>query len=220
MSDFFGILAAPVETLERIKNQPHWFLPLLLCIATFFMIIWIGGCWRNLSEALALSFLLGPALISPLIVGIVSVGTTLFLYLMIVVVGGGTWGRHGFKSIYSLNIHCAAIILLGEVINFFLVRANILGESRFQLPNRFPLGLDLVLLATDEASVYTAILLHSTSCFIVWYLVVLANGITIITGSSRSKSVLVVATLWCVSVAMALGLAYAAGGGTTIRIRM
>jgi hypothetical protein len=220
MSNFFGILAVPAEVFERIKAQPRWVFPTLLCTSTLFVLIWLGGCWHNISDALTRSSLVGPALISPLIVGIVSVGTTMFLYLMNMVLGGRTESAERFKTLFSLNIHCAVIVLLGEVINFLLVRANILGESSFPLPNRFPVGLDLILLAVDEPNIYTAILLHSTSCFVVWYLVVLSKGITAITGSSRWRSTLIVLSLWFAAVAAALSLVYAAGGGTTIRIRM
>jgi hypothetical protein len=220
MSAFLNIIAAPTEAFVEIKNRPRWVLATLLCMVAFFVIIWLGGCWRNISDALTWSYLFGPALISPLIVGIVSVGSTMFVYLMNMVVSGRTPPAQRFKTIFSLNIHCAAIILLGEAINFLLVRANILGKSSFPLPNRFPVGLDLILLAVDEPNIYTTILLHSTSCFVVWYLIVLAKGITTITGSSRWRSGFVVASLWASAVLIALGLAYAAGGGTTIRIRM
>ena len=192
----------------------------MFCAGTLFVLIWLGGCWHNLSDALTWSYLLGPALISPLIIGIVSVGSTIFLYLMNMVLGGRTKHAQRFKTLFSVNIHCALIIILGEVINFLLVRADILGESNFPLPNRFPVGLDLILLAVDEPNIYAAILLHSTSCFVVWYLIVLTKGITTITESNPQRSVLIVASLWFAVVAAALSLAYATGGGTTIRIRM
>ena len=220
MSIIPNIIAAPTERFAEIKNRPRWVLSTLLCIFVFFVIIWLGGCWRNITDGLTWSYLFGPALISPLIVGIVSVGSTMFVYLMNMVVGEGARPAQRFKTIFSLNIHCAAIILVGEASNFLLVRANILGESHLLLPNRFPVGLDLILLALDEPNIYTAIILHSTSCFVVWYLVILARGITAITGLSRWRSVIVVVSLWAAGVLLALGLAYAAGGGTTIRIRM
>jgi hypothetical protein len=215
-----NIIAAPTTAFEQIKDQPRWVFSTLFCTSVFFFVIWLGGCWRNISDGFTWSSLLGPALISPLIVGIVSVGSTLFLYLVSMVVGGQTRGRKSFKTIFSLNIHCAVILLLGEVINFLLVRANALGESRFPLPNRFPVGLDLILLAVEDPNIYMAILLHSTSCFVIWYLVVLAKGITTIMGSSRRRSMIIVASLWFAAVVTALSLVCAAGGGTTIRIRM
>jgi len=220
MIELLNILATPGETFDRIKDKQRWRVATLLCTGTLFVLIWLGGCWQNLSDAFTASYLIGPALISPLIIGIVSVGSTMFLYLMNMVVGGRTSAARRFKTLFSLNIHCAPIILLGEVVNFLLVRANILGESSSLLPNRFPVGLDLILLAVDEPNIYTAILLHSTSCFVVWYLVVLARGITTITESSRQRSALIVMCLWLAVVATALSLVYATGGGTTIRIRM
>jgi hypothetical protein len=220
MIEFLNILATPRETFDSIKDKPRWRIATMFCAGTLFVLIWLGGCWHNLSDALTWSYLLGPALISPLIIGIVSVGSTMFLYLMNMIVGGRTRDAQRFKTLFSLNIHCALIILLGEVINFLLVRANILGESSFPLPNRFPVGLDLILLAVDEPNIYAAILLHSTSCFVVWYLIVLTKGITTITESNPQRSVLIVASLWFAVVAAALSLAYATGGGTTIRIRM
>lgn len=215
-----NILTAPAEVFENIKNRPRWVTSTLLCIVIFFVIIWLGGCWRNISDALTWSYLLGPALISPLIVGIVSVGSTLFVYLMYMIAGERTGAAQRFKTFYSLNIHCAAIILLGEVTNFLFVRANILGDSRFPLPNRFPFGLDFVLLTTAMPNIYAPIVLHSTSCFVIWYLVVLAKGITSITGLSSRRSIIIVGSLWLAVVAAALGLAYATGGGTVIRIEM
>jgi hypothetical protein len=220
MIEFLNILATPGEVFDKIKAKPQWRIATILCVGTLFVLIWLGGCWHNLSDALTWSYLLGPALISPLIIGIVSIGSTLFLYLINMVMGGRTGDAQRFKTLFSLNVHCAPIILLGEMINFLLVRADIFGESSFPLPNRFPVGLDLILLAVDEPNIYTVILLHSTSCFVVWYLVVLAKGIATIAGSSRWRSASIVVSLWLAVVVTALSLTYATGGGTTIRIRM
>lgn len=220
MNNLFGILISPEKTFERIKHQPRWMLSAFLCTIALFVLLWLGGCWHNMSEAFTLSALLGPALISPLIVAIVSVGSSLFLYLVDIIAGGRRGGAPSFRKILSLNLHCAVIILLGEVVNLLLVRSNVLGDIEFPLSNRFPVGLDILLLALPNPGVYTAILLHSTSVFVLWYLVVLGRGLAVLTGSSILRSAVIAASFWCAAVLIALGLAYAAGGGTTIRIAM
>ncbi|MCX6132482.1 MAG: YIP1 family protein [Ignavibacteriales bacterium] len=220
MSTLSNILVAPSDAFEEIRTRPRWFLASLTCLVTFFVLVWLAGCWKNVTDGFTLSYLLGPALISPMIVGIVSLGSTTFLYLMNMVVWGERGEAPGFRMIFSLNIHCAAIILLGEIFNFLMVRANVLGDSEFALPNRFPAGLDLFFFIFGNPGPYATILLHSTSVFVLWYLFVLAKGMAVLTASSRLRSGLIAASLWFVAVATAMSLAYAAGGGTVIRIRM
>jgi hypothetical protein len=159
-------------------------------------------------------------LISPLIVGIVSVGSSLFLTLVNIVAGGRRGASPGFRKIFSLNLHCAMIILLGEVTNLLLIKSNLLGDLELPLSNRFPVGLDVVLLVIAHPGIYAAILLHSTSIFVVWYLIVLSRGMMVLTASSGQRAAAIASSLWCAAVSTALGLAYAAGGGTTIRIIM
>ena len=214
------ILARPDEAFEAIKSDPRWCCLALACTLVFFVLLWLGGCWRNLAEGLSWSYILGPALISPLIVTIVSLGTTLVLFLLTRAIPGGSAEEPGFKMLFSLNLHSAIIIVLGEIVNFLLVHADLLGNTSFPLPNRFPLGLDLALLLFKEPSIYAAIILHSTSVFVVWYLVVLAKGIRVTTRSSTMRSGIIAAGLWCAIVFSVLGIVSAAGGGTTIRISM
>jgi hypothetical protein len=137
-----------------------------------------------------------------------------------VVLGRRARGPRAFKTFFSVNIHCGVIFLLGEIVNFLLVRTNLLGEYSTPLPNRFPTGLDLFLVGIDEPNRYLAIILHCTSVFVLWYLVVLSKGIRVITSSGKIRAGVIVAGLWIVAVTIGLGMAYAAGGGTTIRVAL
>jgi hypothetical protein len=220
MSDLLNVLATPVQVFGRLQDRPRWLIAALFCTVTLFLLLWLDGCWQNLSAGLTWSSLLGPALISPLIVGIVSMGSTAFIYLMGMVLRGSADRTTNFRTLLSVNLHCGIIFLLGEVVNFLLVRSNLLGDRGFALPNRFPTGMDLLLLGVDDPNEYLVILLHSTSIFVVWYLIVLALGIRYVTGLSKSGSVFVVIALWCSTVGAALGVVYALGGGTTIRISL
>jgi len=106
------------------------------------------------------------------------------------------------------------------VVNFALIHSGAFDGLAMPLRGRMPLGLDVFLLGVDDPNIYLSIVLHSTSVFFLSYLVVLAMGIRIVTGITKAKAALIVAFLWSVLVCTALGIAYAAGGNTTIRISL
>ena len=220
MEEIINIIASPSEALKRIADEPKRWMPFVLCVGVFFLLAWLNGCWQNFAAAFSWSNLLAPALMSPLIVGFVSLGSTIFIYLLNLVLGDEHARSTRFKSLYSLNIHCGVIFLLGEVVNFLLVRTNILADYTTPLRGRFPVGLDVLLLGVDEPNIYLSIILHSTSVFLIWYIVVLSLGIRVVTGTSRAKAAVIAVTFWCTLVLLALAAVYAAGGGTTIRIRI
>ena len=220
MNSTADVLATPADVFERIRAKPAWVSSFFVLSCGQAILSWLDGCWHNLSQGLEWSNLLGPALISPLIVGIVSLSTTVLIYLLSRIVGGEEARSTRFRSLYSVNIHCGLIFLLGEIVNFLLIRTSILGDYTPPLRGRFPLGLDLFLLGVDDPSLYLSVVLHSTSIFLVWYLVVLSLGISTVTGLSRKRSAAIVTVMWCVAVGMALGAVYAAGGQTTIRIKI
>jgi hypothetical protein len=220
MKHLGGVFVSPLAVFSRLRELPRWFLAFTCTAGCFFLLAWLGGCWRNLSQGLEPSSLLSPALISPLIVGIVSLSTTALIYLLSRIVGREEARFTRFRSLYSVNIHCGLIFLLGEIVNFLLIRTSLLGDYTPPLRGRFPVGLDLFLLGVDDPSLYLSMILHSTSIFLIWYLVVLSLGISTVTGLSRKKSAAIVMIVWCVAVGMALGAVYAAGGQTTIRIKI
>ena len=218
MKEIFGILATPQEVFENIVSKPRWLIATLFCTGTLFVIVWLGGCWQDLTQGLRVESLLGPALISPSVVIIISLGSTAFIYLLNMLLEGRRHRPGKFRTFFSVNIHCGVIFLLGETVNFLLVQANLLGGYSTPLPNRFPTGLDLFLVGIEVPNQYLAIILHCTSVFVLWYLVVLSKGIRVITNSGKIRSGVIAASLWIVAVAIGLGMAYAAGGNTTIRI--
>ena len=118
MRETMDIFAAPTEALSSINHDPQWRTPLTVWVGIFFLLAWLTGCWQNLSEAFSWSNLLVPALFSPLIVGVVSTGTALLIYLLNLILGDQQQRATSFKKLFSVNIHCAVIILLGEVVNF------------------------------------------------------------------------------------------------------
>jgi hypothetical protein len=219
MRETFEILAIPVESLKKIVQQPKILAPLATTSIVLFMIMWLNECWQNIAEGIRWYQLLGPLVSAPTLLVAAVWGSTFVLYLFGIVLNDEQTPPHTFKTLLSINAHCAIIFLLGEVVNFLLARTGILGEHLTPLLGRFPVGLDLLLLAAEDPNIYLSIILHSTSVFLIWYLVVLALGIHLATGMSKARAAFVSASLWITIVLLALCAAYAAGGDTTIRIR-
>lgn len=217
---FFPLLvfADPAEVFRMVEYKRPWLAAIGYCTFGMFVITWLGGCWENVSDGLRWWSLLGPAFFSPLAVGIGCLGSTLVLYSALQIGAESKPDGPKFNSFFSLNIHCILILILGEVVNFLLVHSGLAQNLRLALTNRFPLGLDLLLLGVKEPNIYLNIILHSTSVFVVWYLVVLARGIRYLSGVSTGRAALIVGSLWLATVAFALGLVQALDGGTTIRI--
>lgn len=220
MVAIFDVFAEPKEALKLIQAKPTILSALSMCTGALFLVVWLGGCWGDLKQGLEWTNLLGPALISPLVVGFVSLGTTALLYLLIFTLSDHNTHPGRFKTLYSLNLHCGAIFLLGEVVNLLLVRTDILGDRTTPLRGRFPLGLDTFLLGVDDPNIYLSIILHSTSVFLIWYLVVLSMGVQLISGTAKPRAAFIVIAFWSTLVLLALGAAYVAGGDTVIRIRL
>ena len=216
----FLILAEPKEVFERVAVRSPWLAPLASCTVGFFIILWLGGCWTNIREGLRWWSLLGPAIASTLFVGVASLGTSMVLYSICRVAGGNGSDRPTYRALFSLNTHCAPILILGELINILLVHSGLLQDFNLVLPNRFPLGLDLLLLGAKEPNIYLTIFLHGTSVFVLWYLAVLARGLKYTTGLSSARSAAIAATVWLIGVGLVIGIVYGAGGGTVFRISM
>jgi hypothetical protein len=147
-------------------------------------------------------------------------GTTTLVYLIYKIARGADHEAVPFRTLYAVNIHCGVIFFLGEIVNFLLMRLPWQAAYATPLRNRFPVGLDLLLLGAENPNVYLSIGLHATSIFVFWYLWVLSLGIRVVCGFSTKQSVVIIILLWCAMVAFALATAYVAGGNTTVRIRI
>jgi len=214
------ILSEPEEVFKRVAVNSTWLAPLAYCTGGFFVITWLGGCWANLREGLRWWSLLGPAIGSIFFIGTASFASTAMLYASCLVFRCRQSNWPAYRMLFSLNIHCALVLMLGELINFLLVHTNLIQEFNFPFPNRFPLGLDLLILGVKEPNIYLAVLLHSTGVFILWYFVVLTRGLKHLTGSSLTRAAAMAAILWLAGVGAVIGIVYSAGGGTIFRVTM
>lgn len=215
MRNALNILAVPSEVFERLKLMPRWGAPFALVTVGYFILNWLKRCGADLSIAFEPRTMLLPAISSPIVVLLVWLALALVLSLMAFLVKGN-WVS--YKGILSVVAHSGVIYLLGEIVNFLLTHSRLLDSSLFVVPNRFPIGLDIVLWGR-EADLYLAVLLHSINLFTVWYLAVLAIGISTVAGLSRAKSAGLVIAIWALGVGFVLSVVLVAGG-TTMRITL
>ncbi len=119
---------------------------------------------------------------------------------------------------FSLVSFCGIIFLMGEVLNFILLRLQIIKIGSYVLPNRFPIGLDLFLIGRFP-SLPLAIFLHSINPIIIWYFAALSLGLYTISGMSKNSARLTALSIWALGVGSIAFIASALGG-TTIGIKI
>jgi hypothetical protein len=108
--------------------------------------------------------------------------------------------------------------LIGEIINFALTRCEIIKNSSYILPNRFPIGLDLILNGR-HVSLPMAVFLHSINPFTIWYLMTLSIGLCAMTGMDGGKARVTALSVWAFAVGAIAFLTHVIGG-TSVGIRL
>ena len=119
---------------------------------------------------------------------------------------------------FSLVSFCGIIFLIGEVLNFILMRFQIIKISSFILPNRFPIGLDLFLIGRHP-SLPLAIFLYSINPIVIWYFTTLSLGLHNVAGMSKNSARLTVLSIWAIGIG-SVALIASVLGGTTVGIRL
>ena len=216
MQDIFDILADPSALFERVKVMPRWIPPFSTVAMVLVGITWIKSCLHTQGLVLSLMPLVAAGIVLPIVITIVWLGLSGFLYAIIELLKPD--GRPGFKQIFSVVAHCGIIFGLGELVNFLLTQNLLFDAARFPVINRFPVGLDLFVWGKTVPTL-VAILLHSVNIFTVWYLALLAIGLRVVGGISRVESTMLAASVWFVGMAM-VGATIAILGGTTIGVNM
>jgi hypothetical protein len=84
------------------------------------------------------------------------------------------------------------------------------------LPNRFPVGLDLLLIGKSP-SLSLVVLFDSINPFTIWYFATIAVGLSMLGGIGKKRAGLVAVSAWAIGVAFALIL-ISVLGGTSIGI--
>lgn len=216
MRNAVTIFAAPIEAFEHLKGKPRWATPFFLVLGGIVLMAWLKSCLRADSVVFDLTILIGTAIGSAIMILLVWFLFAAFVYFAASLLKGGH--SLSYKAAVSIVSYSSLIFLLGEIVNFLLVRTELFDGGSYPVPNRFPIGLDIVLWG-GEADLYLAVLLHSINLFTVWYLAILTIGISTVVGLSRAKSVGLVIAIWALGVGFVLGVVLVAGG-TTVSITL
>jgi len=144
MMNPFTVLFPSKEDFARIKSVPKWKSPYFAVVAGLSLLTWLKSCLRGTSLVADLS-VFGGAFIS-LSISLFVLWSMLALSLYLSSTLFNPDGKNSYRSMFSLVSFCGIIFLIGEVLNFILLRIQIIKVSSYILPNRFPIGLDLFLL--------------------------------------------------------------------------
>ncbi len=212
----FTLLFPSKEDFARIGSAPRWKTPYFVVVAGTSLLTWLKSCLRGSSLVADVS-VFGGAFIS-LSISLFVVWSMLALLLYLSSTLFNPMGKNSYRSMFSLVSFCGIIFLIGEVLNFILMRFQIIKISSYILPNRFPIGLDLFLIGRHP-SLPLAIFLHSINPIILWYLATLSLGLYNVTGMSKNSARLTVLSIWAIGVG-SVALIASALGGTTIGINL
>ncbi len=206
------VLSAPSEMFRRMESRPTWRLAFLLVVIGNVWLTWLKSCLRGSSFVIDLSVIVGSFISISVILLVLWSMLSLFLYFFSILLNAQK--RLTYRMVFSIVSHCGIIFLVGECVNFILLRLGLLKSTSLMLPNRFPVGLDLLLLGKSP-NLSLVVLLHSINPFTIWYFATIAVGISMLGGISKKRAALVVVSAWAIGVAFSL-LLISVIGGTTV----
>ncbi len=215
MNTVRSVLSAPSEVFKRMESRPTWKLTFLVVVIGNVLLTWLNSCLRGSSFVIDFSVIVGSFIsISVILLALWSM-LSLFLYFFSILLNAQK--RFTYRIVFSLVSHCGLIFLVGECVNFILLRLRLLKSTSLMLPNRFPVGLDLLLIGKSP-SLSLVVLLHSINPFTIWYFATMAFGISMLGEIDKRRAALVVVSAWAIGVAFAL-LLISVLGGTSIGIK-
>jgi hypothetical protein len=216
MHSLYIFFLSPCLFYENDRTHPPWVVPWIIVVLGLVAINWLTSCIKQSSISFQInSILILLILISTMIFLLWSV-ISLFLYFMSIVFGAQN--TIPFINFFSIISYCGLIFLVGEIVNFLLMQANLFKSDLFTLPHRFPIGLDIFTIGRNPNLILT-ILLYSINPFTLWYLFHMSIGLRIVTGVSKTKARCISCLLWLMIVGFVIGVLLITGG-LQLKIRL
>jgi hypothetical protein len=216
MKSIIIFFLSPRKYYEDGRAHPPWIMPWILVVLGLVTINWLTSCIKQSSISFQINTVVIIIIFISTIIFLLWSVISIFLYFMSIVFGAQN--NIQFIHFFSLTSYCGLIFLLGEVVNFLLLQANLLKSDLFTLPHRFPIGFDIFTIGKTPNPVLT-ILLYSINPFTLWYLVYLSIGLRIVTGLGKTQARFIACALWLMIVGFVIGV-FLITGGTKISIRL
>jgi len=214
LTAMLNVFAAPAETVKRADRKFFWVWPFLIASAAGiftelhlapvamrimqtnpplgFSTDQIQPVIDILGTVLKAGALLSPVLLAAKLFGLacVLVWTCKAMHIPI-----------AFLAAFNLLAACSLVEALGTVANYLIIHYRVADlHSLDQL--QAPLGLDFFL--SHGAGKELAATLNFFSIFEVWYLIILAVGVSYLTGCTKRKAVAAITLVWLPSLAFAM----------------
>jgi hypothetical protein len=215
MQSLITFLVMPSAVFDNIKLKPKWIAPFVLVVIGLIMKNWFDSCWRTQSFNFNIMIFVMTTISITILILFSWSFISVFLYCVIFLIK--TEAIVSYKKVFSVISYCGVIFLLGEIINSMLIHARLIDNTLYSLPNRFPLGLDILTLGRTIHPLFV-ILLYSINPFTVWYFIVLSIGLSTVTGLSETRASLLSFLVWLLIVGFVIGVLLLTGG-TKISIR-
>lgn len=216
MKSPLAFLAMPREVFERLKSKPQWSTPFSVVVIGLILKNWINSCWRTQSLTFNIYIFLMTTISITILILLSWSFISTFLYWAIRLIKTDIIVT--YKRIFSIVSYCGVIFLLSEIVNSLLIHTRIIDHTLFTLPNRFPIGFDILTLKSNVHPALT-ILLHSINPFTIWYFTTLSIGLSTVTDLSKTRARIISFFVWLIVVGFVIGVLLITGG-TRISVKV
>jgi hypothetical protein len=216
LRQLYGTLVWPDEEFARLNAHPTWFWSYFYLCAGQVAVEYLhsrielrilaSDVFNNLDpgrlESTRAFFRVMSYItvgLAPVAIAIVSLVTAGMLYWLIRLSVDGL----KFNRLFSIAVHCWAIVLIGRYCNLLILYLKGPKKLLYLDDLRVNLGLDVFLKGNENA--VTKAILENITVFSLWYVVVLALGVSIVSGISKKKAAVAVAFVWALGVAWKVG---------------
>lgn len=211
IANIFNILAAPAEVFTDVNESPRWRFPLLFLVLSTMTVGWfmIPAIMEPMKRIFASSFgesgseaameaVMKSMLVLQLIVEpifkivrwVVLAGILYFISMLFV-----KDIPNLFKRIFSLVAYSETIFILMSVISMLIVYARGIQSIEGSDDLTVFRGLDYFIKGTTSNTALVTIL-SSVNPFSIWYVIIIAVGVRIVTQMERSKALATATIGW------------------------
>lgn len=216
-----NIFIAPTKVFEDLKNRPNWFIPfILITLLTigvgYFLLPFkqeimfstlsaqIGEvrAQETLSNANRFAFvglLFAPV---PLLIKWLLVAALLYYAAILFDAHNVT-----FKKIFSIVVHTEFILLLIGIINILILEIKGITSVNNLSDLQTIVGLEYFL-KNKTNDIYLFTILSNFNIFTIWYVIVLAIGLSIVSQLEKWKSSIIVSFVWLFGVGFQIAIAF------------